>query len=176
MLTENPVSTTNWYTWNAPGAPIQVRIPLLLVHELRRRLDRALDSDDSYVPESGFLIGKVPRPGITQITGFHPVPHLDPPTVLDAVTRNKGNFVGFYRTTAPGSLSMKPDDLLLAEAYFHQTSSVILLIESGSVGPEEAAFFVWRKGRIDGAPLHPFPFDAYQLTGSQRAPIAEPSE
>lgn len=176
MVTQDPVPSTNWYTWNVSGSPIQVRLPLLLVHELRRRLDRPLDADADFIHESGLLIGRAPRPGITQITGFHPVPRLDPPTVLEALTRNQGNFIGFYRTTAAGSMSLTPDDLLLAEAYFHQTSSVILLIETGPVGPEEAAFFVWRKGRIDGPPLLPFPFDVYQLSGNQRLAVAEPTE
>jgi len=176
MVTQDPVPATNWYTWSVTGSPIQVRLPLLLVHELRRRLDRPLDADSAYIHESGFLIGRTPRPGITQITGFHPVPRLDPPTVLEALTSNRGNFVGFYRTTPSGSLSLSPDDLLLAEAYFHQASSVILMIETGPVGPEEAAFFVWRKGRIDGPPLLPFPFDTYQLSGSGRPAIAEPTE
>lgn len=176
MVTQDPAPSTNWYTWNVSGSPIQVRLPLLLVHELRRRLDRPLDPDADFIHESGLLIGRAPRPGITQITGFHPVPRLDPPTVLEALTRNQGNFIGFYRTTATGSMSLTPDDLLLAEAYFHQTSSVILLIETGPVGPEEAAFFVWRKGRIDGPPLLPFPFDVYQLSGNQRLAVAEPTE
>jgi protein TonB len=174
MLTENSVSTTNWYTWTVPDAPIQVRIPLLLIHELSHRLDKPADSEDGYARESGLLIGKAPRPGITQVTGFHPVPELGPPTVLEALTKNKGAFIGFYRTVPAGALSLTPDDRLLAEAYFHQPSSVILLIETGPVGVEEAAFFIWRNGRIDSAPARTFPFDAYQLAGGGRPAISEP--
>src|SRR5690348_12338842 len=176
MVTQDPAPPTNWYTWSVSGSPIQVRLPMLLIHEMRRRLDRTPDAGADYVHEAGLLIGRTPRPGITQITGCHPVARLDPPTVLEALTRNQGNFIGFYRTAASGALSLNHDDLLLAEAYFHQASSVILLIEMGPVGPEEGAFFVWRKGRIDGPPLLPFPFDVYQLSGNQRPAIAEPAE
>ena len=174
MSTKSPVSSPSWFTWSAPGSPIQVRIALLAVHGLQRQLERPPDSDAASMPLCGFLTGDWSRPGITDITGFQPVIDLSPPAVQDAMRRSGGKLIGFYRTTPAGSLSLSLDDLLLAKSFFHHPRSAILLIESIPSGTANGAFFVWRDGRINSdVPLIPFPFDAYRLAALEQNGLPE---
>lgn len=157
------------YVWTFPGSPIQVRVRLCVIDELQKLLNRAACPDVGTAAGCGLLLGNASRPGATEISGFEPLPALDPSTADDAKYYAHGNVVGFYRTTTKGSLCMAGDDLALARSHFHDPGSVVLLIEMDDRGPCNAVFFFWDQGQMYGdLALMEFPFDVDKLALSER--------
>ena len=156
------------YTWSFPGSPIQVRLRLSVVNDLQTVLDDRQRPKGIAPAACGILRGSVPRSGVTEVSGFEPVPslHLAP---LEEMCEREPDIVGFYRTTHKGGLRMSEQDLRLARSHFSRPGSVILLIEADDSGASNAAFFFWDEGRIDGDfALMEFPFDAYQLAATEQ--------
>jgi len=168
MSTKSSLSSPDCYRCTSPGLSIEVRIPLLVVYLLRLQLDRQPDASIGTPPAWGFLIGSRLRSGITKITDFQPVAKLDPATVQEELGRAKGEVVGFYRTTSAEPLTMSPEDRVLAGAFFNYPKALILLIEVGPSGPNNAAFFVWDQVSRNGDPLTAFPFDAARLAEAEQ--------
>ncbi len=168
MSTKSSPSSLDCYRCTSPCLSIEVRIPLLVIYLLRLQLGRQPDASTGSTPGWGFLIGSRLRSGITKITDFQPAAKLDPATVQEELTRAKGEVVGFYRTTSGEPLTMSQEDRVLAGAFFNYSRALILLIDVGPSGPNNAAFFVWNQGSQNGDPLTAFPFDAGRLAEAEQ--------
>ena len=156
------------YTWSFPGSPIRIRLRLSLVNELQTVLDDHQRLRGTEATACGVLRGSTPRPGVTEISGFDPLPSLHLAR-LEELCKRESDIVGFYRTTEKGGLRMSEQDLRLANSHFSRPGSVVLLIETDDAGPSNAAFFFWDEGKIDGDfALMEFPFDAYQLAATEQ--------
>ena len=171
------------YTWSFPGSPLEIQMQLSVVHEMARRLARIPGADEKSGPEGGLLLGRKPRPGITQVTGFCPLPALDDRTIEGALAENAGQAVGFYRPTSGGFLSLSESDTDLAKRFFAVPGSVVLLIEMDGPVIGKAAFAFWDPDAMTDFPLMEFPFDGYQLAVDEaerrtrnEAPIETPKE
>lgn len=165
-------SHSDVYTWTNFSQSLQVRIPFLTIHALQARLEEPRSGEGGPLQECGLLLGTTGE-NATEISMAQPLPSLDTATVKQALAAARPKAVGFYRTTAPGSLETTQDDWLLAETFFASPSSVILLIETGGSGAGNAVFCVWERGRLQAnAAVEQFPFDAYQLVveESRRSP------
>ena len=164
------------YIWSFPGSPVQIRLRLSVVNDLQTVLDDR-QRPRGMAPEAcGVLRGSLPRPGVTEVSGFDPLPSLHQAR-LEEMCEREPDIVGFYRTTDKGGLRMSEQDLRLARSHFSRPGSVVLLIEADESGASNAAFFFWDEGRIDGdCALMEFPFDAYQLaaTEQRRGEFAKP--
>lgn len=164
------------YTWSFPGSPVQIRLRLSVVNDLQTVLDDRQRPRGIPPVACGVLRGFLPRPGVTEVSGFDPLPSLHQ-APLEEMCEREPDIVGFYRTTDKGDLRMSEQDLRLARSHFSRPGSVVLLIEADESGASNAAFFFWDEGRIDGDfALMEFPFDAYQLaaTEQRRGELAKP--
>lgn len=156
------------YTWSFPGSPVHIRLRLSVVNDLQTVLEDRQRPRGLELTACGVLRGSIPRPGVTEISGFDPLPSFHP-AQLEEMCRREPDIVGFYRTTDKGGLRMSESDLRLARSHFSRPGSVVLLIEADESGPSNAAFFFWDEGRIDGDfALMEFPFDAYQLAATEQ--------
>lgn len=151
------------YTWSFPGSPIEIRTQLSVVHEMSRRLGKISDGDGKAQKEGGLLLGRKPRPGITHVTGFCPLPELNASSIEQALAENASAVVGFYRPTASGDLNLSDSDNKLAKQFFTDPGSIVLLIETDGPVAGKAVFAFWAEGALTEFPLMEFPFDGYQL-------------
>lgn len=151
----------NFYTWTFPGSPIEVRLQLSMVQGLQRKLSRSEGLNGAPVSGCGLLLGSKPRAGVTQISGFQPLPVLDTASVLDASAARPGEAVGFYRLTQTSN-PIADDDLGLMKRFFAEQGSVALLIENTGLSSKAAIAF-WHAGELNEFPLMEFPFDSDQL-------------
>ena len=152
----------DFYTWGFPGAPIQIHIKLHVVSALRKQLE-ASPKDTGVLSGCGLLLGGAPKPGITRVEAFLPLPVLDAATVEAAVASASGEVIGFYRTTPVCGVPMRDEDKALAASSFRNPASVFLLVEAGKSGIGEARFCFWGEGELFDWPLMLFPFDAEEL-------------
>jgi hypothetical protein len=170
-----PALSPGSYTWTFPGCPIQIRLRLEIVVALQRWLEQAQDSGMPAPFSGGLLTGDTANPGVTEIAGMEPLAALDATTVEAAIGKAECEVVGFFRAVSgsslqPGaSLRMTEDDAALATGFFHQPSSVVLLIETIEATPAKAAFFFWDGGKMLGDfSLMDFPLDPQQLAALER--------
>jgi TonB family protein len=160
------------YTWTFPGSPIQIRVHLAVVDELQRELAQQGGSR-----QGGLLLGATPRFGITEITGFQVGSTLDAKSIEEMIAKASDKVVGYYRIDQSGSLTLDPEDLHLASAYFHDPSSVILRIRANGPEPPSACFFFWDDEQIHGdLPFMEVPFDRDQLAiAEQQRQLSQPT-
>jgi TonB family protein len=160
------------YTWTFPGSPIQIRVHLAVVDELQRELGQQGGSR-----QGGLLLGATPRFGITEITGFQAGSTLDAKSIGEMIAKASDKVVGYYRIDQSGSLTLDPEDLHLASAYFQDPSSVILRIRANGPEPPSACFFFWDDEQIHGdLPFMEVPFDRDQLAiAEQQRQLSQPT-
>jgi hypothetical protein len=162
------------YTWTFPGCPIQIRLRLELVVSLQRLLE-AQEPGMAAPFSGGLLIGDTANPGVTEIADMEPLEALDAAAVEAAIGKAECEVVGFFRVVSGSSLQtgaslrMTEDDVALATGWFHQPSSVVLLIETVEGTASKAAFFFWDGGKMLGDfSLMDFPLDPHQLAALER--------
>jgi hypothetical protein len=181
-----------YYTWDAPGQTLTIRLALDVVS----RLDADVMKGFWAVPkrgmeEGGILLGRVvqdPNPVVT-IEGYEPVlcEHRRGPSYvfsdsdrrrLEKVLRRKRveQVVGFYRSHTRPGLYLDEDDYALIRAYFPDPRHVCLLVRPHASGPSVAGFFFWEEGEIRRqAPYQQFTFHGSELlkgAGRPESPAA----
>ena len=149
------------YDWTFPGCPVRVQMHLAVIQSISRELDRDFGEKSAFV--CGILTGGVRGSDITEIAGFHPLQLLNSTSVEEALERVRGKVVGFYRATSDRSLRLNRADITLANFFFHDPRSVVLLINGGPA--PMGRFFLWHLGNLtsDDSSLAEFPFDVHQL-------------
>jgi protein TonB len=163
--TSHPIP--EFYTWGFSGAPIQIQLDLDAVRGIRKQIQ---DSENApgLLSAYGLLTGNTSKPGITTILDFKPLKTLDAASIEAATANSSAEVIGFYRTTAIGSVSMPEEDRALARSAFCQPKSVFLVIETGHSSIGEARFCFWGEGELFDWPVMPFPFDAEELAIHER--------
>ena len=187
------------YTWAFPGAPLRIHLPLSVVDLMGREVKRAFESVPAHSVEiGGLLLGKVSFASnpIVEIKDFEPflseyrVDHkfilseaderkLEKVLAAHADHRMDGSkVVGFYRSHIGEGLSLRQNDVSLAERYFKDPTQVILLVKPAADSASTAGFFFWDDRRIDSQFTYlEFPFETRQLSGANSPPIGlEPVE
>ena len=129
---------------------------------LRKQFE-ASQKDTGTASGCGLLVGVTPKPGITRVVDFRPLPALDAASVEAATGSASKEVIGFYRTTPVCGVPMRDDDKALAAASFRHPTSVFLLVEAGKSGIGDARFCFWGEGELFDWPLMLFPFDAEEL-------------
>jgi periplasmic protein TonB len=163
--TSQPVP--EFYTWGFSGAPIQIQLNLDVVRGIRKQIHDS-EKAPGLLSAYGLLIGNTSKPGITRILDFKPLKTLDAASIEAASGNSSGEVLGFYRTTAIGSVSMPEEDRALAVSLFCQPKSVFLVIETGHSSIGEARFIFWGESELFDWPVMPFPFDADELAIHER--------
>lgn len=165
---ERPVpSEPQSYTWSFPGAPVRVQLSLEVVQRLAPRFP-GKDGAEPF----GLLLGHVDGP-TTIVSGFQPLASSETTeveTALAELTSSSGqpSVVGHYRARQQEGLRLDENDLALAEAYFHDPSNIILVVQAGT-GTPNATFFFWDGDRLNGDVIFlEFPFDANLLAAAER--------
>ncbi len=191
-----PPSTTGEpeiYTWTFPGAPIRIHLHLTVVERLAREVRRAFESVASHSMEvGGILYGKADsaaRP-VIEIKDFEPFPcesgasdtfilseadRLKLDNVL-AAGRSDGpealSVVGYYRSHIGEGLSLRREDIAIAQSTFCDPAHVFLLVKPFSDGSTSAGFFFWEQGTVNSEfTFLEFPFEAQQLAGERVQPM-----
>jgi outer membrane biosynthesis protein TonB len=201
-----PAVAPEYYTWTFPGAPVRVHLYLSVVDRLSREVRRAYDSIPSrHVEIGGILLGSadVFASHIIEIKDFEPIlceyrsDNKFEPSDADrrklektlAARReaadDKLTVVGYYRSHTGDGLAMSEADVSIAQTFFDDPASVVLLIKPSEDGSASAGFFFWDNGRIDSEfTFLEFPFEAQQLAVTRVKPtrvrsrphIANPSD
>ena len=202
----DPAVAPEYYTWTFPGAPVRVHLYLNVVERLSREVRRAYDSIPSrHVEIGGILLGSadVFASHIIEIKDFEPIlceyrsDNKFEPSDADRRKLEKtlaarreaadGNLkvVGYYRSHTGDGLAMSEADTSIAQAFFDDPGSVVLLIKPSEDGSASAGFFFWDNGRIDSEfTFLEFPFEAQQLAVARVKPtrvrsrphVADPSD
>jgi TonB family protein len=186
-----PASTSapEFYTWTFPGAPVRIHLHLNVVESLGREVRRAFESVPSHSIEiGGLLLGTADFASspIIEIKDFEPFlceyrsdhkfilsdsDQRKLEKVLDArrsESQDPLTVVGYYRSHLGEGLSLRQDDVAIAQAHFCDPANVFLLMRPAADGSESAGFFFWDGGRIDAEfTFLEFPFDARLLAGSR---------
>jgi len=154
------------YVWSFPGAPIRIHLSLDVVERLTLRF-RVNNGAASF----GLLQGRVD--GLTTIvTGVLPLASAEAAEIERTVGKlaapSSHSVVGFYRSLPPSQqpedLRLNEKDMALANTFFGNSSSVILLVQPSTAGPANATFFFRDGGHLNGDfAFLEFPFDAHQL-------------
>ena len=163
--TSHPIP--EFYTWGFSGAPIQIQLNLDVVRGIRKQIQDS-EKAPGLLSAYGLLTGNTSKPGITRILDFKSLKTLDAASIEAASGNSSGEVIGFYRTTAIGSVSMPEEDRALAASVFCQPKSVFLVIETGHSSIGEARFCFWGEGELFDWPVMPFPFDAEELAIHER--------
>ena len=183
-------SVSSFYTWTFPGAPVCVHLDFSVVDGLGRQVRRTFDLGGSS-EIGGLLLGSVCSHGsIVEIKDFEPLQCRGRPDqrfVLAGSERGQLEkklaahksahdgaleVVGYYRSHMGQGLSLREQDLSLAQEYFGDPANVFLLIKPSSDGTLSGGFFFWDNGRIDSEfTFLEFSFDADQLAAA--GPIDE---
>jgi hypothetical protein len=126
------------YIWRFPGSPIEVRLDLRVVQQLKEHLQRIGPED---TPDTGLLFGDDAR-GVTEVLGFEPLRTRSVPEAI-AVARSdsKRKIVGFYREELSDWLQLGEADQDLAAASFPNAHDVFLVIRRSTNAPRMATFF-----------------------------------
>ncbi len=156
-----------FYTWGFSGAPIQIQLNLDVVRGIRKQIQDS-EKAPGLLSAYGLLTGNTSKPGITKILEFKSLKTLDAASIEAASSNASGEVLGFYRTTAIGSVSMPEEDRALAMSLFCQPKSVFLIVETGHSSIGEARFCFWGEGELFDWPVMPFPFDAEELAIHER--------
>ncbi len=186
-----PASTSapEFYTWTFPGAPVRIHLHLNVVESLGREARRAFESVPSHSVEiGGLLLGTADFAAspIIEIKDFEPFLceyRADHKFILSDSDRRKLEkllearrsepqdpltVVGYYRSHLGEGLSLRQDDVAIAQAHFCDPANVFLLMRPAADGSESAGFFFWDGGRLDAEfTFLEFPFDARLLAGSR---------
>jgi hypothetical protein len=187
-----PTPGTEFYTWTFPGAPVRIHLHLSVVERLSHEVRRAFESVPSHSVEiGGLLLGKADffASPIIEIKDFEPFLseyRADHKFILSEPDRRKLEkllgpdrpvradglaVVGYYRSHIGEGLSLRPEDLSVAQAHFFDPASVFLLIKPAIDGSANAGFFFWDNGHIDADfTFLEFPFDDRQLSGARVRP------
>ncbi len=167
--TSHPIP--EFYTWGFSGAPIQIQLSLDAVRGIRKQIQDS-EKAPGLLSAYGLLTGNTSKPGITKILDFKPLKTLDAASIAAATANSSAEVIGFYRTTAIGSVSMPEEDRALAASAFCQPKSVFLVIETGHSSIGEARFCFWGEGELFDWPVMPFPFDAEELAIHERRRVS----
>ena len=192
-----PAVAPEYYTWTFPGAPVRVHLYLNVVDRLSREVRRAYDSIPSrHVEIGGILLGSadVFASHIIEIKDFEPIlceyrsDNKFEPSDADrrklektlAARREaadgKLTVVGYYRSHTGDGLAMSEADVSIAQTFFDDPASVVLLIKPSEDGSASAGFFFWDNGRIDSEfTFLEFPFEAQQLAVTRVKPTRDRS-
>jgi hypothetical protein len=192
-----PLSTAaqEFYTWTFPGAPVRIHLHLNVVESLSREVRRAFESVPSHSVEiGGILYGTADFAAspIVEIKDFEPFLSEYRPDhrfiltdadrrKLDKVLsarRSDGpdalSVVGYYRSHIGEGLSLRQEDVAIAQSSFYDPANVFLLVKPSSDGSASAGFFFWDKGHLDSEFTYlEFPFEARQLTGVRVKPTPQ---
>ena len=185
-------STQEFYTWTFPGAPVRIHLHLNVVESLGREVRRAFESVPSHSVEiGGILYGTADFAAnrIIEIKDFEPFLceyRSDHKFVLSDSDQRKLDrllgarradgpealsVVGYYRAHIGESLSLRQEDVAVAQAHFFDPANVFLLVKPSADGSASAGFFFWDNGRIDSEfSFLEFPFETRQLTGLRVKP------
>lgn len=191
-------STQEQYIWTFPGAPVRIHLHLSVVESLGREVRRAFESVPSHSVEiGGILYGSADFAAgpIIEIKDFEPFLceyRADHKFILSDGDRRKLErllaarradgaeapaVVGYYRSHIGEGLSLRPEDVAVAQAHFLDPASVFLLVKPLADGSASAGFFFWDKGHIDSEFTYlEFPFDARQLTGARVKPTPQDTQ
>jgi hypothetical protein len=186
------IAAPEFYTWTFPGAPVRIHLHLNVVESLSREVRRAFESVPSHSVEiGGILYGTADFAAspIIEIKDFEPFLSEYRPDhrfilsdadrrKLDKVLsarRSDGDgalsVVGYYRSHIGEGLSLRQEDVAIAQSSFYDPANVFLLVKPSSDGSASAGFFFWDKGRLDSEFTYlEFPFEARQLTGVRVKP------
>ena len=192
-----PPSTAapEFYTWTFPGAPVRIHLHLNVVESLGREVRRAFESVPSHSVEiGGILYGTADFAAspIIEIKDFEPFLSEYRPDhrfiLTDADQRKLDkvlsarrsdepdalSVVGYYRSHIGEGLSLREEDVAIAQSSFYDPANVFLLVKPSSDGSASAGFFFWDKGRLDAEFTYlEFPFEARQLTGVRVKPTPQ---
>jgi hypothetical protein len=188
--TSTPVQ--EFYTWTFPGAPVRIHLHLNVVESLGREVRRAFEAVPSHSVEiGGILYGRADfaTSPIIEIRDFEPFLceyRADHKFILSDSDQRKLDrllsarradgpealaVVGYYRAHIGDGLSLRAEDVALAQAHFCDPANVFLVVKPAADGSASAGFFFWDNGRIDPEfSFLEFPFDARQLTGARVKP------
>ena len=186
-----------FYTWTFPGAPVRIHLHLNLVESLGREVRRAFESVPSHSVEiGGILYGSADFAAsrVVEIKDFEPFLseyRADHRFILSDGDRRKLDrllaarradgpealaVVGYYRSHIGDGLSLREEDVAVAQGHFFDPANVFLLVKPSADGSASAGFFFWDNGRIDPDFTYlEFPFDARQLTGPHVRPTPRSS-
>jgi hypothetical protein len=189
-----PTSTSaqEFYTWTFPGAPVRIHLHLNVVESLGREVRRAFESVPSHSVEiGGILYGTADFAAnrMVEIKDFEPFLceyRSDHKFILADGDRRKLDrllgarradgpealsVVGYYRAHIGEGLSLRQEDVAVAQAHFYDPANVFLLVKPAADGSASAGFFFWDNGRIDAEfSFLEFPFDTRQLSGLRVKP------
>jgi len=179
------------YTWEAPGKPVVVGIPLALIDRLDHEAAenyRSLSSRGSEI--GGVLFGSVALGFPTLVTiaaytpvvcdyGFGPLYRLSESDLqrLDRAIADAGpglKPVGFFRSHTRKGLCLDPSDRKLLDSRFSQPHCVALLVRPcAAAKTSTAGIFIWENGEMQSTASHlEFPFRASELKGSSQSQAA----
>ena len=160
------------YVWSFPGAPIRIHLSLEVVERLTLRF-RVNNGAASF----GLLLGRADGL-ITTVSGVLPLASAEAAEIERALTKlaaasGRSSAVGFYRSQPSSQqqegLRLNEKDMALANTFFGDSSSVILLVQPSTAGPASATFFFRDGGHLNGDfPFLEFPFDARQLASVEQ--------
>jgi len=182
------------YTWTFPGAPVRILLHLNVVESLSHEVRRAFESVPSHSVEiGGILYGTADFASsrVVEIKDFEPFLceyRADHKFILSDSDRRKLDrlvaarradgpealsVLGFYRAHIGDGLSLRQEDVAVAQAHFYDPSNVFLLVKPAVDGSASAGFFFWDNGRIDSEfTFLEFPFDTRQLSGLRAASVS----
>jgi hypothetical protein len=152
------VASSSAYAWSFPGAPIRILIDLRVIAEIRRNIGLS-----SATPIIGLLLGSAHDEAV-HIHEIVPLSRGDAEEFESVVAAHANSAdsvpLGCYVAEARESLRLGPAEINLAERFFPEPHSVILLIQTGHGPIPNATFFFWDGGQFlgDFAFLE-FPFD-----------------
>jgi len=187
-----PIAAPEFYTWTFPGAPVRIHLHLTVVESLGREMRRAFESVPSHSVEiGGILYGTADFAAspVIEIKDFEPFLceyRPDHKFILSDGDRRKLekvlaarrldgtdalSVIGYYRSHIGEGLSLRQEDVEIAQSSFYDPANVFLLVKPMPDGSPSAGFFFWDKGRIDSEFTYlEFPFEARQLTGVRVKP------
>jgi hypothetical protein len=186
-----------FYAWTFPGAPVRIHLHLNVVESLGHEVRRAFESVPSHSVEiGGILYGSADFSAnrVVEVKDFEPVLceyRPDHKFILSdadqrklekvlAARRADGpeplTVVGYYRSHIGEGLSLREEDVAMAQSHFYDPANVFLLIKPSVDGSASGGFFFWDNGRIDSEFTYlEFPFEARQLTGARVKPTLWPA-
>jgi hypothetical protein len=177
-----------FYTWEIPGKPVAVAIPLALIDQMEREAVenfRSLSSRGSEI--GGLLLGTVApgNPALVTVTSciqvacdyalgpLYRLSETDLHRLDDAIAQAAASAaapLGFFRSHTRKGLPLDPADRKLLSLRFAHPHCVALLIRPSATKASTAGIFIWENGEIQGeASYLEFPFRASELTPSIRS-------
>ncbi len=176
-----------YFTWEVPGKPVSVAIPLALMDLLEQETVQSFRSLSSLGSEIGGVLFGTAAPGKTtlvtissyeQVTcdySLGPLYHLSENDLgqLDrAISRAKASGmvpVGFFRSHTRKGLGLDGDDKRLLDLKFPESYSIALLIRPYAAKASTAGIFIRENGEVRSETSYlEFPFRSSHCTATPR--------